>query len=296
MIVYKTINLINGKIYIGQDSKNDPEYLGSGLLLKKAIHKHGREHFVKEILEECETKEQLNEREIYWIALLDSKNPKIGYNIADGGSGGNTYTEEIKKRISDLFKNRIVSDETRQKMSIARKGKAHTEEAKKKISAIHKGKKITDEHKKKISEHSTSREKSKEFLENIGTIQKYWPAGSKHTEESRKKMSESHKQNPVKYWLGKKRPLELIEKAKESNKGFKHTEEHKQKMRGEGNHFYGKQHSDQVKKKIREAISNRTPEQKLERYRKFYISRVGKEPTEEQLRLKLEEIKNKDGI
>jgi len=41
MIIYKTINLINNKSYIGKDHKNNPEYLGSGKLLKHAIKKYG---------------------------------------------------------------------------------------------------------------------------------------------------------------------------------------------------------------------------------------------------------------
>ena len=41
MIIYKTTNLINGKFYIGKDSKNDPNYLGSGKILKKAFKKYG---------------------------------------------------------------------------------------------------------------------------------------------------------------------------------------------------------------------------------------------------------------
>jgi hypothetical protein len=45
MIVYKTINLIDGKIYIGQDLNNNPDYLGSGIYLKRAIKKHGRNNF-----------------------------------------------------------------------------------------------------------------------------------------------------------------------------------------------------------------------------------------------------------
>ena len=50
MIVYKTTNLINGKVYIGKDRKNNPSYLGSGILLQKAIRKYGSDNFKKETL------------------------------------------------------------------------------------------------------------------------------------------------------------------------------------------------------------------------------------------------------
>ena len=88
MIIYKTTNLVNGKIYIGQDRNNNPNYYGSGKLLKLAIRKYGKENFKKEILEECKSEEHLNEREIYWIDKCDSVNRGIGYNISDGSKEG----------------------------------------------------------------------------------------------------------------------------------------------------------------------------------------------------------------
>lgn len=42
MIIYKTTNLINSIIYIGLDTKNNPNYFGSGLHLKRAVKKHGK--------------------------------------------------------------------------------------------------------------------------------------------------------------------------------------------------------------------------------------------------------------
>lgn len=49
MIIYKTINIINNKIYIGRDMHNNPNYLGSGYILSKAIKKYNKENFKKEL-------------------------------------------------------------------------------------------------------------------------------------------------------------------------------------------------------------------------------------------------------
>lgn len=124
MIVYKTTNIITGKIYVGKDERNDSSYIGSGYLLKKSIKKYGKENFIKEILEECDTRESLEERERFWIRELNALDPKIGYNVAEGGSGGNTYlgkTEEemieIRQKISDAGKGRKFSEEHRQKLA-----------------------------------------------------------------------------------------------------------------------------------------------------------------------------------
>lgn len=128
MIIYKTTNLINGKIYVGQDSKNNPNYLGSGMLLKQAINKYGINNFTKEILCSCSSKEELNEKEIFWINELSGIT--CGYNLTSGGSGGDTYTnnpelENIKLKFIGT-KNPFF-------------GKTHTEESKIKISENQKG-------------------------------------------------------------------------------------------------------------------------------------------------------------
>lgn len=99
MIIYKTSNLINGRIYVGKDKHNNPKYLGSGNILNQAINKYGIKNFQKEILEYCNTEEELSDREKYWIDKLNSLYIHGGYNLTKGGEGGDTFTnkpEELK--------------------------------------------------------------------------------------------------------------------------------------------------------------------------------------------------------
>ena len=104
MYIYKIINKINNKIYIGQSEKDvNVEYIGSGKILLKAIKKYGKINFNKEIIETCNFKEQLNEREKYWIKFYNSNDRKIGYNISIGGDGGN-LGNLVNKKISDAVK------------------------------------------------------------------------------------------------------------------------------------------------------------------------------------------------
>lgn len=95
--VYKITNNINKKIYIGQHrTKNiNDNYMGSGYLLKRAYKKYGIENFSKTILEYCQTQHELNEKEQYYIKLLNSQDMKIGYNIIKGGSGLNDYCKSL---------------------------------------------------------------------------------------------------------------------------------------------------------------------------------------------------------
>ena len=89
-VIYLITCLINGKKYVGQTIRrlnirmNNHKH--GDLYIDKAIRKYGWKNFKVEVLEECYTVEQLNEREIFWIAALNTKEPN-GYNITDGGEG-----------------------------------------------------------------------------------------------------------------------------------------------------------------------------------------------------------------
>lgn len=86
--IYKIINNINSRWYIGKHNGSDPNYMGSGKLLKLAIKKYGIENFTKIILEECNTDQLLNDREIWWIDHTNACNDLKSYNLVPGGTGG----------------------------------------------------------------------------------------------------------------------------------------------------------------------------------------------------------------
>ena len=88
--IYLTTNLINGKKYIGQHkiSKQKDYYLGSGKILRDAIKKYGHQNFKKTQIELCDTIEQANERERYWIKFYNAVNDENFYNLSEGGQEG----------------------------------------------------------------------------------------------------------------------------------------------------------------------------------------------------------------
>lgn len=86
MEIYKITNILNEKIYVGQSKYKNPNYYGTGTLISKAIQKHGKESFKKEVLETIEDESLLDEREIFWIAFYKERGHKL-YNIQPGGRG-----------------------------------------------------------------------------------------------------------------------------------------------------------------------------------------------------------------
>lgn len=158
-IIYKTINLINGKWYIGKDEYNNPDYLGSGKIIKRAIKKYGRENFKKEILDHAYTSFDLAELEKKYTIRHNAVRDGMAYNIKEGGFGGNSiagYTEEERKIFADNcrhfgedngFFGKSHTKQTKDKISTknkgkpsAFKGKNHTKEAKDAISKAKNGK------------------------------------------------------------------------------------------------------------------------------------------------------------
>lgn len=120
--LYKIVNRVNNNFYIGRrayagvDVSND-NYFGSGLRLKAAIQKYGKENFTKEIIQIFDSEEELitAEKNIVNEALISRSDC---YNLAIGGNGGYTYyserifkhSEESKRKISEANKGRLRPD------------------------------------------------------------------------------------------------------------------------------------------------------------------------------------------
>lgn len=77
------------KKYIGQHkaSSFDESYKGSGKLIKEALKKYGLKNFKTILIEICESVEDLNEKEIFYIKLNGAVNNVQYYNLAKGGLG-----------------------------------------------------------------------------------------------------------------------------------------------------------------------------------------------------------------
>jgi hypothetical protein len=92
--------MVNGKYYIGKDSKNHKNYLGSGIAIKKAIEKYGKQNFIKEILYYCKDIDGLNKKE---AEIINEKiiNDPNSYNLALGGQGGDLskFNKKINNRL-----------------------------------------------------------------------------------------------------------------------------------------------------------------------------------------------------
>jgi len=161
--IYKTTNLLNGKIYIGQHQakKFDRKYYGTGYLIIYAIKKYGRDNFYVCIIHKCYKISSLYKEEKKYIKLYNSTNKEIGYNISYGGTAfmkGRHQTEKAKKLIGISSKNRVFTEKHRKNLSLSRIGMTFSIEHRKNLSKAKKGTigprtgtKQTDEAKLKMS-------------------------------------------------------------------------------------------------------------------------------------------------
>jgi len=102
-IIYKIINLINGKFYVGKHITNklNDSYMGSGLHIHRAINKYGIDSFRKEILFSFNTEKEMNdkEKEIVNIKFVKRRDT---YNTICGGQGSWKHINENLDNMGDF--------------------------------------------------------------------------------------------------------------------------------------------------------------------------------------------------
>lgn len=129
--IYMTTNLINGRRYIGKHRSSifNPKYKGSGNIIKQALGKYGTKNFKVELIEECSTKEDLSEREKYWISYYDAVNSQEFYNLGKGGEGwqvvlrGEDHPMYGRRGENSPLYGHEVTQETREKISKKARGR-----------------------------------------------------------------------------------------------------------------------------------------------------------------------------
>jgi group I intron endonuclease len=115
--IYCITNKTNNKSYVGQSIDANERWkdhiydakrqIGKTAINKKypihnAIAKYGETGFIWQIIDQCDTIEEANELEEFYIAYLQTLAPN-GYNLLPGGNN-RTLLESSKKKISNTLK------------------------------------------------------------------------------------------------------------------------------------------------------------------------------------------------
>jgi hypothetical protein len=219
--LYRHVRLDKNEVfYIGIGGFDKREPLNS---YKRAFSNRNRNYhwhnvvnitdYIVDIILDNLTFEEAIEKEIEFVKIYGRKDLEVGtlVNMTDGGEGHKTFSEESINKIKKSLTGRILSDETKQKISMKSKGlPKHTEEYKKevgdrmlgnlyrlgkklsesskdKLSKSRKGKKHSDETKSKISKSKTGKKVSEEEANRLRNLRKF----TKLSEETKKKLSES---------------------------------------------------------------------------------------------------------
>ena len=169
--IYCIENTINNKKYIGQSVDVDSRWskhqgsLNKGDhdndYLQKSWNKYGKENFIFYILEYCK-KDELDEKENYYIDLYNTLDGDCGYNLKSGGQATNHLSEEIRNKISKSNKKAYENSELRKTRSIDALNQWENPEIRAKITGENNGmygKHHSEDSRKKMSEAKMKKSK-----------------------------------------------------------------------------------------------------------------------------------------
>lgn len=141
--IYKITHIDSGDIYVGRHKGifGEDDYFASGLIVSRALEKYGRKAFIRELLCTCQSEDELNLKEAYFIRVFDCVIPN-GMNMNYGGNCVSPLSAESQKKRMDSLATYWDSEE-----GLAMR-KFHSE----RFSKMHLGKKQSDDTKRKRSE------------------------------------------------------------------------------------------------------------------------------------------------
>lgn len=129
-VVYKLTNKINGKAYIGITSRYESDRWAEhkkrakegvrNSRLYAAIRKYGPDAFSREVIATASSEDELRELERRYIQEFNTY--EAGYNSNLGGHGFLEFPEHIRIKIGQAQKGKVISPETRKRMSAAKIG------------------------------------------------------------------------------------------------------------------------------------------------------------------------------
>ena len=149
--IYKIINDINSKVYVGQTGKSLTERFTrhcaeatwkntKRMPIVMAIRKYGKEHFTISLLEEIPIgtpQNVVDAKETKWGYRLNTFCPN-GYNLKFG-NGRRQWSEEVKRKIGDSNRGKKRTNETKRRLSESHIGNKLSPAAKRKLSVYWKG-------------------------------------------------------------------------------------------------------------------------------------------------------------
>lgn len=196
MEVYRVVNMITGKSYIGKTTvgylkrmrKHELNALNKvNRRLYDSMNHHGFSCFIVGVLSEHTSIDELNKAEISAIEEFNSLIPN-GYNMTLGGDGGYTLSKWSTERRENLYK----------QQALTRTGVKRTTEQRERMSQAQQGKIISVEQREQVSKKLSDRYivmSDEDKLKVVKSLMEsdYSRKGTTHTPKSKQLMSEAHK-------------------------------------------------------------------------------------------------------
>ena len=123
--IYGLEYLVDHRIYVGQTTRDirwriSEHKSAKKVPIDKAIGEYGWENFVWVVLEECDSREELDEAERRWIERLNCRFP-FGFNRDNGGKNGFKHHASTYSKMTNGQLGHPVLNSTRMKLSAANK-------------------------------------------------------------------------------------------------------------------------------------------------------------------------------